>query len=142
MTTSTSTVTTTRLWRNVSSRVRCTSCDNQVPTPIRTRRTTTTSTTTITRLWRNISSRVRCMSCDNKVATPTRTRQILRISFIPRWFLLKSPAPGPTRSRAVQEGENRTVFLTSSRRAWQVYVIIHRDGGQRSDHFQSGTTGG
>ena len=31
--------------------------------------------------------------------------------------------------------------LTSSRRAWQVYVIIHRAGGQCSDHFQSGTTG-
>ena len=26
--------------------------------------------------------------------------------------------------------------LASSRRAWQVYVIIHRDGGQRSDHFK------
>ena len=33
------------------------------------------------------------------------------------------------------------MFLKSSRRAWQVYVIIHRDGGQRSDHFQSETTG-
>ena len=65
----------------------------------------------------------------------------LRTSLMPRWFLLKSPTPGPTRSRAVQEGENRTVSLTSSRRAWQVYVIIHRDGGQRSDHFQSRTTG-
>ena len=31
--------------------------------------------------------------------------------------------------------------LTSSRRALEVYVIIHRDGGQRSDHIQSGTTG-
>ena len=60
---------------------------------------------------------------------------------MPRRFQLKSPTPGPTRSRAVQEGENRTVSLTSSRRACKVYVIIHRDGGQRSDDFQSGTTG-
>ena len=36
--------------------------------------------------------------------------------------------------------ENPTVSLTSSRMAWQVYVIIHRDGGQRSDNFQSGNT--
>ena len=36
-------------------------------------------------------------------------------------------------------GENWTVSLTSSRKTWQVYVIIHRDGGQCSDHFQSGT---
>ena len=57
---------------------------------------------------------------------------------MPRQFL---PTSGPTRSRAVQEGENRTVSLTYSRGAWQVYVIIHRDGGQRSDHYQSGTTG-
>ena len=31
--------------------------------------------------------------------------------------------------------------LSSSRRAWQIYVIVYCDGGQRSDHFQSGTTG-
>ena len=60
---------------------------------------------------------------------------------MPRRFLLKSPIPGPARSRAVQEVENRTVSLTSSRGALQVYVIIHRDDGQRSDHFQSSTTG-
>ena len=28
-----------------------------------------------------------------------------------------------------------------SRRPWQVYAIIHRDVGQRSDHLQSGPTG-
>ena len=136
-----STTTTTRLWRNVSRRVRCTNCDNWVSIPTRTRWTTTTSTTTTTRLWRSVSSQVRCTSCDNQVAAPTRTRQILRISLMPRRFLLKPPTPGATRSRAVQEGENRTVSLTSSRRTWQVYVIIYRDGGQRSDHFQIGTTG-
>ena len=58
------TPTTTRLWRNVSSRIRCTSCDSQVSTPTRTRRIPTTSTTTTTQPWRNVFSRVRCTRCD------------------------------------------------------------------------------
>ena len=44
-TTKTLTTTTTWLWRIISSRVPCRSCDNQVSTPSRTRRMTTTSTT-------------------------------------------------------------------------------------------------
>ena len=38
--TTTSTTVTTRLWRNVSSRVRCTSCDNKISTPKSSRQTT------------------------------------------------------------------------------------------------------
>ena len=52
---------------------------------------------------------------------------MLRISLMPRRFLLKSPTPGPTRSRAVQEGENRTVSLTfqgGHGRSTSSYIVI------------------
>ena len=59
----------------VSSRVRCSSHDNEVFRQTRTRRTTTTLTIQSSRLWRDVSSRVRCTSCDNQLSTPTRTRR-------------------------------------------------------------------
>ena len=54
---------------------------------------------------------------------------------------MKAPTTEPTRSRAVQEGGESDRVPDIFKVAWEVYVIIHHDGGQRSHQFQSGTTG-